>query len=82
MPKELFGEASKCRKKKEEARRKNEIEQEKLEEKSLDIRDWDLEDVPPSLLGRGMGVRRWLSHICPAPRKYQELVFCLVRCIQ
>jgi len=59
MSKELFGEASKCRIKKQEARRKKKIEKEKLEGKSLDIRDGGLEDVPPP--GRGEGVRRMPS---------------------
>ena len=53
MPKELFGEASKCRKKKEEARRKNKIEQEKLEGKSLDIRDGGHDIHPPYWEGGG-----------------------------
>jgi len=47
MSKEQFGEASKCRNKKQEARRKKKIEQEKLEGKSLDIGDGGLEAVPP-----------------------------------
>jgi len=47
MSKELFGEASKSRNKKQEARRKKKIEDEKLDGKSLDIRDGDLEDEPP-----------------------------------
>ena len=79
MSKELFGEASKIRNKKQEARRKKKIEQEKLEGTSLDIRDGDLEDVP-SLPGKGRGVRQLLSSPSLHPRKYQELVFCLVRC--
>ena len=55
MSKELFVEALKCRNKKQEARRKKKIEQEKLEGKSLDIRDGSLEDVYyPPLQGRGM----------------------------
>ena len=54
MSKELFGEASKIRNKNQEARRKKKIEQEKLEGKSLEIRDRDLEDVP-SLPGKGRG---------------------------
>jgi len=37
MSKELFGEASKCRNKKQNARRKKKIEQEKLAGKSLDF---------------------------------------------
>ena len=39
MSKEIFGEASKCWNKKQDARRNKKIEQEKLEGKSLDIRD-------------------------------------------
>ena len=58
MSKELFGEASKSRNKKQEARRKKKIEDEKLEGKSLDIRDGDLEDVihpaPKKISGIGV----------------------------
>ena len=55
MSKELFGEASKCKNKKQEARRKKKIEQEKLEGKSLDIKDGGLEDMLPPA---GEGVYR------------------------
>ena len=47
MSQELFGEAAKHRNKKQEARRKKKIEQEKLVGKSFDIREGGLEDVPP-----------------------------------
>jgi len=40
MSKGLFGEASKFRNKKQKARRKKKMEKEKLEGKSLDIRDF------------------------------------------
>ena len=55
MSKELFGKASKRRNKKQESRRKKKIEQEKLEGKSLDIKDGGLEDVhtPTREGGRG-----------------------------
>ena len=56
MSKDLFGEASTQRNKKQEARSKKKIKQEKLEGKSLDIRDGSLEDIPP-LPGRGKGVK-------------------------
>ena len=56
LSKELFGEASKCRNKKQEERRKKKIEQEKLEEYPFDARDGGLEDVPPPKRDRG-GVR-------------------------
>ena len=46
MSQELFGEASKHRNKKQEARIKKKIEQEKLEGKLLNIRDGGLEDIP------------------------------------
>jgi len=39
MLKELFGKAIKCKKQKQEARKKKEIEQKKVEGKSLDSRD-------------------------------------------
>jgi len=47
--------ALKCRNKKQESRRKKKIEQEKLEGKSLDIKDGGLEDVhtPTREGGRG-----------------------------
>ena len=47
MSKEVFGEDSKCRIKKQEAKRKKKKEQEKLEGKSHDFRDGGLEDAPP-----------------------------------
>ena len=75
MSQELFGEALKHRNKKQEARRKKKIEQEKFVWKSLDIRDAGLEDVPP-LLGRG----EMLALPPLPPRMYHELVFCLFRC--
>ena len=76
MSKELFGETSKCRKKKQEARRKKKIEQEKLERKSLDIRNGGLEDVLPSHVGEGGEKITFFSPL-PAPRKYQKIVFLL-----
>ena len=47
MSKELFRDASKCKNKKQEVRRKNKSEQKKLEGKSLDIRDGGLDIHPP-----------------------------------
>ena len=44
MSKEVFGEASKFRNKKQEARRKKKI---------LDLRDWGMEAVPPRREGGG-----------------------------
>ena len=79
MSKELFGEASQIRNKKQEATRKKKIEQEKLEGKSLDIRDGDLDDIPPLPRGGGWG-DNYSAPPSLHPRKYQVLVFCLVRC--
>ena len=55
--------------------------EEKFEKKSLDIRDGGLGDVSPHCQGGGRWVRYSLfpSSYLP-PRKYYELVFCLVRC--
>ena len=53
MQKELIGEALKSRNKKPDARRKKKIEQEKFEGKSLDIRDWGLEVIPPPVREEG-----------------------------
>jgi len=48
MSKELFRKALKCRNKKQEARREKKIKQEKLEGKSLYIRDGDEKiNLPP-----------------------------------
>ena len=58
--KRIIWRALKCRNKKQEVRRKKQIEQVKLEGKSLDIRDWKM--FTPSLPGRGRG---WDS--CPPP---------------
>ena len=62
MSKELFGEASKCRskKKKQEARRKKKIEQEKW-------RKWGLRDAPPR--------RGWEVIALPLPLpSFQEII--------
>ena len=53
MSKELFRDASKCKNKKQEVRRKNKSEQKKLEGKSLDIRDGGLIYIPPYWEGGG-----------------------------
>ena len=45
MSKELFGKASKCRNKKQGAKRKKNIKQEKLEGNTHDIRDGGLDYV-------------------------------------
>ena len=53
MSKELFRDASKCKNKKQEVRRKNKSEQKKLEGKSLDIRDGGHDIHPPYWEGGG-----------------------------
>ena len=76
MQKELIGEALKCRNKKPDAKRKKKIEQEKFEGKSLDIRDWGLEVIPPPVREEG---GEWDNPLSQSSRNYQEFVLCLVR---
>jgi len=73
MQNDLIGEASKCRNKKQDARRKKKIEQQKLEGKSLDIRDWGLEVVPPP------PGRREVDETTPSPYPQEIIRNCLVR---
>ena len=55
--KRIIWRALKCRNKKQEVRRKKQIEQVKLDGKSLDIRDGDLVNVPPFPAREGQGGR-------------------------